>query len=155
MGRVLSFHMAVCFSVTLGKLQGVFVKWLIRLTNLVACKFIMGLPWYGLVVLHWTFALCFLFSDCSKWKLLLSIHWPLGDTAVTSTHWGWNEMADILKRVQLTIFQHAGWETNARPLYNCNASENLAGQVKNRPGQVEFCIGYIRDYSVRASANKF
>ena len=36
-----------------------------------------------------------------------------------------------------------------------NASANLAGQVENRPGQVEFCIGYIRDYPVRASAKKF
>ena len=35
-----------------------------------------------------------------------------------------------------------------------NASENLAGRVENRPGQVEFCIGYIRDYPVRASAKK-
>ena len=36
-----------------------------------------------------------------------------------------------------------------------NASENLAGQVENRPGQVEFCIDYIRDCPVRASAKKF
>ena len=36
-----------------------------------------------------------------------------------------------------------------------NASENLAGRVENRPGRVEFCIGYIRDYPVRASAKKF
>ena len=35
-----------------------------------------------------------------------------------------------------------------------NASENLAGRVENRPGQVEFFIGYIRDYPVRASAKK-
>ena len=28
-------------------------------------------------------------------------------------------------------------------------------RVQNRPGQVEFCIGYIRDYPVRASAKKF
>ena len=32
-----------------------------------------------------------------------------------------------------------------------NASENFAGRVENRPGQVEFCIGYIRDYPVRAT----
>ena len=32
-----------------------------------------------------------------------------------------------------------GWETSARPL--ADASENLAGRVENRPGQVEFCIG--------------
>ena len=35
-----------------------------------------------------------------------------------------------------------GWETSARPL--ANASENLAGRVENRPGQVEFCIGFKR-----------
>ena len=44
------------------------------------------------------------------------------------------------------------WETSTRPL--TNASENLAGQVENRPGQVEFCIGYIRDCPVQASAKK-
>ena len=49
--------------------------------------------------------------------------------------------------------QWAGWETSARPL--ANASENLAGRVENRPGRVEFCIGYIRDYPVRASTKKF
>ena len=36
----------------------------------------------------------------------------------------------------------AGCETSARPL--ANARENLAGRVENRPGQVEFCIGYIQ-----------
>ena len=46
-----------------------------------------------------------------------------------------------------------GWETNARPL--ANTSENLAGWVEKRPGQVEFCIGYIRDYQVWASAKSF
>ena len=46
----------------------------------------------------------------------------------------------------------AGWETNARPL--ANASENLAGWVENMSGRAEFCIGYIRDYPVRASAKK-
>ena len=46
-----------------------------------------------------------------------------------------------------------GWETKARPL--ANASENLAGQVENRPGRVEFCKGYIRDYPVQASSKKF
>ena len=40
----------------------------------------------------------------------------------------------------------------ARPL--ANASENLAGRVQNRPGQVEFCISYIRDFPVQANANK-
>ena len=35
----------------------------------------------------------------------------------------------------------AGWETNARPL--AKASENLAGRVENRPGQEEFCTGYM------------
>ena len=48
---------------------------------------------------------------------------------------------------------YTGWETNACPL--ANASENLAGWVENRPGRVEFCIRYIRDYPVRASAKKF
>ena len=28
----------------------------------------------------------------------------------------------------------------------------MAGRVENRPGRVEFCIGYIRDYPVRVSA---
>ena len=49
--------------------------------------------------------------------------------------------------------QYTGWETSARPL--ANASENLAGRVENRPGQVEFFMGYIRDYQVWASAKKF
>ena len=48
---------------------------------------------------------------------------------------------------------YAGWETSARPL--ANASENLVGRVENRTGQVEFGIGYIRDYPVRASAKNF
>ena len=47
----------------------------------------------------------------------------------------------------------SGWETGTRPL--ANASENLARRVENRPGRVEFCIGYIRDYPVWASAKKF
>ena len=47
----------------------------------------------------------------------------------------------------------SGWENNTRPL--ANASENLAGRVENRPGQVKFCIDYIRDCPVRASAKKF
>ena len=46
----------------------------------------------------------------------------------------------------------AGWETSARLL--ANASENLAGWVENRPGRVEFCIGYTRDYPVWASVKK-
>ena len=33
----------------------------------------------------------------------------------------------------------SGWETSARPL--ANASENLAGRVENRCGQVEIHIG--------------
>ena len=45
-----------------------------------------------------------------------------------------------------------GWETSAHPLVN--ASENLVGRAENRPGRVEFCIGYIRDYPFRASAKK-
>ena len=36
-----------------------------------------------------------------------------------------------------------------------NASKNLAGRVENRPGRVEFCISYIRECPVRASAKKF
>ena len=51
------------------------------------------------------------------------------------------------------IFMQIGWETSARPL--ANASENLAGRVENKPGRVEFCIGYIRDYPVRLSAKIF
>ena len=47
----------------------------------------------------------------------------------------------------------SGRETSARPL--ANASENLAGQVENRPGRVEFCIGYVRDCPVCVSAKNF
>ena len=36
-----------------------------------------------------------------------------------------------------------------------DVSENLDGRVENRTGGVEFCIGYIRDYPVRASTKKF
>ena len=64
------------------------------------------------------------------------------------THWGRDKMAAIFQ----TTFSNAGWETSARPLIN--ASENLAGRVENRPGRVKFCIGYLRDYAVRASAKK-
>ena len=52
-----------------------------------------------------------------------------------------------------TTIRYTGWETSAR--LHTKASENLAGRVENRPGRVEFCIGYIRDYPVRASAKKF
>ena len=48
---------------------------------------------------------------------------------------------------------NAGWETGARPL--ANASKNLVGRVENRPGQVEFCTGYIRHCPVRESAKQF
>ena len=53
----------------------------------------------------------------------------------------------------ISILTDSGWETSARPL--ANASENLVGRVENRTGRVEFCIGYIRDYPVRASAKIF
>ena len=46
-----------------------------------------------------------------------------------------------------------GWETSAHPL--TNASEIFDGQVENRPGRVEFYIGYIRDHPVQASAKIF
>ena len=36
-----------------------------------------------------------------------------------------------------------------------NGSENLVGRVENKPGQVEFCIGYIRHCPVRVSAKFF
>ena len=62
--------------------------------------------------------------------------------------------------VLIYLFHHymdsavnAAWETSARPL--TNASENLAWRVENRLGQVEFCIGYITDYPVQASAKNF
>ena len=60
----------------------------------------------------------------------------------------------LLKIQKLTKigYINAGWETSTRPLIN--ASENLARQVENRPGQVEFCIGYVRDCPVRVSAKK-
>ena len=51
------------------------------------------------------------------------------------------------------IWYKSGWKTSARPL--ANASKNLAGRVENRPGRVEFCIGYKRDYPIRASAKNF
>ena len=57
-----------------------------------------------------------------------------------------------MSKLAIYVFPNAGWETSAHPLPS--ASENLAGRVENRPGQVEFCIGYIRDCSVRASAKK-
>ena len=31
---------------------------------------------------------------------------------------------------------------------------NLAGRSENRPGRVEFCIGYISNYPVQASGKK-
>ena len=46
-----------------------------------------------------------------------------------------------------------GTETSARLF--ANASVNLARRVENRPGQVEFCIGYIRDYPVRGVPKNF
>ena len=56
-------------------------------------------------------------------------------------------------------FQCMYWQckvsVQAGKLALANASENLAGRVENRPGQVEFCVGYIRDCPVRASAKKF
>ena len=51
------------------------------------------------------------------------------------------------------ILPITGWETSARPLNN--VSESLAGGVENRFGRVEFCIGYIKDYPVWASAKIF
>ena len=59
----------------------------------------------------------------------------------------------LVPKVPIRSNPASGWETNARPL--ANASENLAGRVENRPGQVEFCIDYIRDCPVRASAKIF
>ena len=60
---------------------------------------------------------------------------------------------EYYKNPQKLESQTAGWETNARPL--AIASENLVGRVENRTRRVEFCIGYIRDYPVRASAKIF
>ena len=51
------------------------------------------------------------------------------------------------------VYHITGWETNAHPL--ANGSENLAGRVENKPGQVEFYIGYIRDCPIQASAKEF
>ena len=63
------------------------------------------------------------------------------------------KMSAIFVQAQTGNWQIAGWEISARPL--ANASENLVGWVENRPGQVEFCIGYIRHCPVQASAKKF
>ena len=38
------------------------------------------------------------------------------------------------------VNSNSGWETSAHPL--ANASENLAGWVESRPGQVEFCTQF-------------
>ena len=59
----------------------------------------------------------------------------------------------VLLPIYIEQVSIAGWETSARPL--ANAGENLVGRVENRPGQVEFCVGYIRHCPVRASAKKF
>ena len=53
----------------------------------------------------------------------------------------------------LYLGKFPGWETSARPL--ANASENLARRMENRHWGVEFCIGYIRAYPVRASTKNF
>ena len=45
-------------------------------------------------------------------------------------------------------------EHQAGKLALVNESENLAGQVENKLGWVEFHIGYMRDYPVRVSAKK-
>ena len=47
------------------------------------------------------------------------------------------------------------WGLQAGKLALANASENLVGWVENRPGQVEFCISYIRHCEVWASAKFF
>ena len=57
-----------------------------------------------------------------------------------------------MRHLLLWFLVPSGWETSVRPL--ANVSENLARRVANGPGQVEFCIGYIRDYQVRASTKK-
>ena len=101
----------------------------------------------------------------------------LGHNELISTHQGPNKMDDISKsiffdanvcinikvslnfvpdsQIQLVSLSpdHPGRETSARPL--ANASGNLAARVENKPGWVEFCIGYIREYPVQASATKF
>ena len=112
--------------------------------------------------MKWPFPVCHSF-----------IHMRMVSTCALRGEWSLNllnkngrHFADILtcilshENVQISIEIHfteqwlnTGWETSAHPL--ANASENLAGQVENRPGQVEFCIGYIRDYPVRASAKFF
>ena len=58
-----------------------------------------------------------------------------------------------LVQVKQQAITWANWESIAHPL--TNASENLVGRVEKRPGQVEFCTGYIRDYPVQASAKIF
>ena len=52
------------------------------------------------------------------------------------------------RKMRWEIFKQAG------KLALANTSENLAGRMENRPGWVEFCIGYIRDYPVRPSTQK-
>ena len=64
-----------------------------------------------------------------------------------------NGITDKITAIFTHWAQTQGWDPTARPL--ANASENLVGRVENRPAQVEFCIGYIRDCLVRVSAKKF
>ena len=97
-----------------------------------------------------------------KAKLKFTYLWCHSDGRVTKTtlHHSPTKMKIFIKQIQSKqklrykfVDAITGWETRARPLDN--ASENLAGRVENRPGRVEFCIGYIRDYPVPASAKKF
>ena len=55
----------------------------------------------------------------------------------------------------LVVFSHKRPVMQSLDVSFANASENLAERVENRPGQVEFCIDYIRDCPVRASAKNF
>ena len=79
------------------------------------------------------------------WKYELTLATKFGGHAQMVTKFG--------GQILVTKFGFAGWETSAHPL--ANASENLVGRVENRNGRVEFCIGYIRDYPVQASAKIF
>ena len=106
---------------------------------------------YAVSVVSFTFSFMHNFSHCClacnivQWCLDVILLCDENQETV-------EDCSDVMFKLHIKIL-YTGWETNACPL--ASASENLAGRVENRPGRVEFCIGYIRDYPVWASAKKF
>ena len=95
-------------------------------------------------------------------SMLASSQWETALLCNDVSHWLGASLDSALNLIirhtlrynlKITFNNLADLETSARPL--ANASENLATQMENRPGQVEFCIVYIRDCPVRASAKNF